>query len=627
MTQDSSTSRIEQAPEEAARIEAPTEDGISYQQAEAVLQQLGVVGLDEWFKDISIPNAETILQQLNRPRAAAAAELREPPIPQTVAKADRVAALPNRSDLADQRDTEGTGQPGMKLVLAEDKFRGLLEAAPDAMVIVNQRGVIVLVNSQTEKLFRYRREELIGQAVEILVPERFRGRHIDDRNGYFVKPYRRLMGMGQELFGRRQDGQEIPVEISLSPMHTEDGLLVISTIRDITERKRSEAQLRKAEARYRTLVEEIPAITFMAALDENSNELYVSPQIKVLLGFSQQEWLDNPVLWYTQLHPDDRARWHIEFARTCALGEPFCAEYRFLSRTGQIVWVHGEAKLVRDENGRPLFLQGVAYDITASKHAEAELKALNQTLEQRVAERTAMAEEKARALERSNSELDDFAYVASHDLKEPLRSMWNFTGSLAKLLAGQLDSRGTNYIERVINGAHRMERLIEDLYFYSKVGREGKPELTDCSGLVEQVRENLREALQESQAEVTADPLPAVKVVDTQLLRVFQNLIQNAIKFRGDRPIQVHVSAERRQEEWLFHVRDNGIGIEPMDLKRLFKKIGQEGRLHPQSKYPGTGFGLAICKKIIERHGGRIWVESELDRGSTFSFTLPVPEE
>src|SRR5438552_2845580 len=162
------------------------------------------------------------------------------------------------------------------------------------------------------------------------------------------------------------------------------GLLVVSTIRDVSERRRAEAQLRKMEARYRTLVEGIPAVTFMAALDEGVNELYVSPQVEELLGFSQKEWLENPVLWYTQLHPEDRGRWHAEFARTCATAEPFRSVYRFLSRDGQLVWVHGEAQVVRDDDGRPLFLQGVAFDVTGIKQAEGELKALNQTLERRV---------------------------------------------------------------------------------------------------------------------------------------------------------------------------------------------------------------------------------------------------
>src|SRR6516162_1512181 len=165
---------------------------------------------------------------------------------------------------------------------------------------------------------------------------------------------------------------------SLSPLPTEQGTLATSVIRDISQRKRD-------EAKFRTLIENIPAVTFIAPLDESLPELYVSPQIEALLGFSQKEWLDDPVLWHRQLHPDDRHRWHEEFARTCASGEPFRSVYRFLARDGRVVWVHGEAELVRDEAGRPQFLQGVAFDITGIKQAEEELRALNQTLDQRVA--------------------------------------------------------------------------------------------------------------------------------------------------------------------------------------------------------------------------------------------------
>jgi PAS domain S-box-containing protein len=503
---------------------------------------------------------------------------------------------------------------------ADDMFRSLLESAPDAMVIVNPGGAITLVNSQTERMFGYQRAELVGQSVEILVPERFRAQHVADRARYALDPRARPMGLGRELYGRRKDGKEFPVEIGLSPVDSVGGRLVISTIRDLTERKRAETQLRQTEARYRTLVEQIPAVTFMAALDGGSNELYVSPQIEALLGFSQKEWLENPVLWHRQLHPDDRDRWNLEFAPTCGAGDAFRSVYRFIARDGHVVWVHGEAKVVPDHDGRPLFLQGVAFDITGMKQAEEELKALNQTLEQRVTERTAIAEQRAQELARSNAELQEFAYVASHDLQEPLRAISSFATWLARNYEAQLDALAQDRIARIVNGAHRMQQLISDLLTYSRVGRQGRSFApTDAGKVLADVLGNLRVALEESGASVTSGPLPTVTADEMELTQLLQNLIGNAIKFRGDRPAQIHIDAQQQQAEWLFSVRDNGIGIDLKYAERIFQ-IFQ--RLHGRGRYPGTGIGLAICKKIVERHGGRIWVESAADQGSTFYFTL-----
>ena len=284
------------------------------------------------------------------------------------------------------------------------------------------------------------------------------------------------------------------------------------------------------------------------------------------------------------------------------------------------------------------------------KKAADEVKAYSTGLEQKVTERTSElqkeiserkgGEEKIRqinlrlqdtnrhleaskhALLRSNQELEQFAYVASHDLQEPLRIVASYTGLLAKRYKGRIDSDADEFISFAIDAAKRMQRLISDLLSYSRMGKQEQPlDLVAFEIPLKQALANLREAAAEADAVVTYDPLPKVMADRAQLARLFQNLIGNAIKYRGNKPPEIHVGAKRKDGDWLFSVRDNGIGMEPQYAKRIFILFQ---RLHNKSEYSGTGIGLTICKKIIERHGGRIWVESELKEGSAFYFTIPA---
>jgi signal transduction histidine kinase len=246
--------------------------------------------------------------------------------------------------------------------------------------------------------------------------------------------------------------------------------------------------------------------------------------------------------------------------------------------------------------------------------------------QQEIAERAqaeAALEHYAAELERSNRELEQFAHIASHDLQEPLRTVTSYVQLLEMYYQEQMDAEAHEYIAFIVNGAARMRDLIKGLLDYSRVGTDGVSlRATDCQDILGRVLANLQTSIEESGATVTHDALPSVPADATQLARVFQNLISNALKFRGVHPLAIHIGAERQNSSaWLFSVRDNGIGIEPQYIERIFL-IFQ--RLHNRDEYPGTGIGLAVCKRIVELHGGRIWVESELGQGSTFYFTLPA---
>jgi len=241
-------------------------------------------------------------------------------------------------------------------------------------------------------------------------------------------------------------------------------------------------------------------------------------------------------------------------------------------------------------------------------------------IERRLAEES--LQQTATELARSNKELEEFAYVASHDLQEPLRMVVSYMQLLQRRYQGKLDANADEFIAFAVDGANRMQTLINDLLTYSRVGTRGKPFApTDCTAAIKRVLSNLRMAIEEQQAVITQAALPTVMADDVQIMQLFQNLIGNAIKFHGEAPPRVQISAKREATHWLFSVRDHGIGIDPEYAERIFKVFQ---RLHGKAEYPGTGIGLAVCKKIVERHGGRIWVESQAGQGATFYFTIPA---
>jgi light-regulated signal transduction histidine kinase (bacteriophytochrome) len=284
---------------------------------------------------------------------------------------------------------------------------------------------------------------------------------------------------------------------------------------------------------------------------------------------------------------------------------------------------HGQVSNLFQEDEQRLaeFIAALAGAALENAEGFEQLQRLNVTLEQRVADRTEDLQQRTTELSRSNADLEQFAYVASHDLREPLRTVSSYCELVQNRLTDQIDEETASYLRQAIQATGRMRTLINDLLTYSRVGTRGKPfQPADCNELADIAVANLQVVIQETSAQITHDKLPVVQGDATQLIQLFQNLIDNAIKFRGERSPRVHLSAEKRDREWLFSVRDNGIGMECEDKSRIFLLFQ---RLHTTAEYPGTGIGLAVCKKTVERHGGRIWVESQPGAGSVFYFTIP----
>lgn len=409
-------------------------------------------------------------------------------------------------------------------------------------------------------------------------------------------------------------------------------------------------RLRKAELRYRTLVEQIPAVTFMAALDEGIHELYVSPQIESLLGFSQQEWLGNPILWYTQLHPDDRERWQTEFARTCTSGVNFRSEYRLLARDGRVVWIHGECQVVRDERGHPLFLQGIAYDITERKQAEEALRQMHHDLEVLVQKRTAqlaqvnevlrreiverqqleeVVRQRAEQLAEENRRKDHFLAVLAHELRNPLAPMRTSLEILRRPGAGhEVGEWACGVIERQVR---HMTRLIDDLLDISRIN-QGKiqlhKEVVDLAAVVLRAVEVTRPLLEERRHELSLvlPPQPLRLEADpVRLEQVVINLLTNAAKYTepGGR---VWVTAGREGGEAVLRVRDSGVGIPPDMLESIFDMFMQVDRSVARTTQWGLGVGLALVRRLLELHGGSIKAFSaDSGQGSEFVVRLPLP--
>ena len=472
-------------------------------------------------------------------------------------------------------------------------LRALLESAPDAIVGIGSDGRIVLVNAQTERLFGYAREELIGQRLEVLVPDRYRGRHESYRDGYVRDPRTRPMGANLDLYGLRRDGSEFPAEISLSSIETRKGVLATAAIRDITDRRR-------AEAKFQQLLESAPDA--IVGVGRGGRIELVNSQTERLFGYTRAELIGQPIeslvpARYRRGHELHRDGYMLD-PRTRPMGANL--DLYGLRRDGREFPAEISLSSIETEDG--LLATAAIRDITDRKRAERELA------------------RHADELQRSNEELQQFAYVASHDLQEPLRMIVTYTDRLAESLNDAMGTRERQWAEYVIEGAARMQALIEGVLEFSRVRPDRTEfETTDLTLVMRRAIANLSATIEDAGARVTYGELPQVHGDAVQLLQLFQNTLANAIKFRSQEPPLIHVACLQDGPVWRFTVTDNGIGIAPEDVDRVFALFA---RLHSKDEYPGAGIGLALCKKIVEAHGGRIWIEQAPGGGTAVGLTL-----
>jgi PAS domain S-box-containing protein len=600
-------------------------------------------------------------------------------------------------------------------------YKAIFDAGPDAMLIVDDSGKIIIVNHRTEQLFGYEGNEMIGKEIELLIPERFKREHVKDRAHYAQQPTSMQLGKNRKISGRKKDGSEFIAEITVSPVNINGKSFIASSVRDVTERKEKDEKLLNEEKQFRSTLDNL--LELVAILDYDMRYIYVNKagaeQIKInreeLIGYKVSEifpgfehteiyqvykecienrtgrhleiefdfangskgWfeisvqpvpegilvfsIDRTQKWkaqlkleeqktffesilnnlpadivvfdrnhrYVFLNPravksDEIREWLVgrdDFDYIALRGLDISIAEKRRERFNSVAadrepvqWVdeytspEGTSYVLRklhpvfDDNGELLFVIGYGIDISESKTGEEKLRQLYSELKH------------------ANKELEQFSYMVSHDLQEPLRMVTGFLQLLKLETEDLLSKDAKEYISFATDGAERMKEMIKALLQYSRVGTTNEDfTVVDLDEVVKYVKHVLNEKIEEKHASITTTGLGKVYGIETLLNQLFMNLVSNSLKYNNSSMPQIEIECREEKDHFLFYVKDNGIGIDPKFFDKIF---GIFHRLHARNEYAGTGLGLAICKKITEKHGGRIWVESNTGKGATFYFTL-----
>jgi PAS domain S-box-containing protein len=496
---------------------------------------------------------------------------------------------------------------------SEEANRLIMNSSLDAIICMDVEGNVIFWNPPAEKIFGWLPNEVMGQKLSnYIIPEEFRSMHDSGMDNYLKTGEAKVFNKIIEISAINKNGEIFPVELTILPVKQGEEEFFCSFIRDITERKKAEESILQSKERFEKVTEATNDAIWDWDIEKQT--YYRSKAVERFFGKDASGLFPENEIWTKEyFHPDDLDKIKCSFYE--AIANPLCArwesEYRVINELGKTLYVIDRAVILRNPEGKVIRVVGAMTDISESKRMTLELSELNQSLEQHALE-----------LERSNEELEQFAFVASHDLQAPLRMVSSFMDLLERKYGHLLDEKGHQYIHYATDGAKRMKQIILDLLEYSKASglTEGKEEV-DFNELLADFKQLRRKIISETKATIKSSNLPVIYTYRVAIIQILHCLLDNALKYtEAGNPLMIKINAVENEKEWEFSIKDNGIGIEPQFHDKIFVLFQ---RLHNREQYEGTGIGLSIAKKHVEFLGGRIWLESELGKGTVFYFTIP----